>query len=93
MSLNWSRLGLCLVVIAGMAVSRGGAQETGGVDPSRFELTELISGLRQPMELAVGPGGEVYFIELEGKLKVFDPRLNEVSWLANCRSPPPRRMG
>ena len=78
MLLNWSRLGLCVVVLVGGAVSRCVAHETGGVDSSRFELTELITGLRQPMELAVGPAGEVYFIELEGKLKVFDPRLNEV---------------
>jgi hypothetical protein len=78
MLLNWSRLGLCVVVLVGGAVSRCVGQETGGVDSSRFELTELITGLRQPMELAVGPAGEVYFIELEGKLKVFDPRLNEV---------------
>ena len=78
MLLNWSRLGLCVVVLVGGAVSRCVGQEAGGVDSSRFELTELITGLRQPMELAVGPAGEVYFIELEGKLKVFDPRLNEV---------------
>lgn len=48
-------------------------------DPSRFELTVLSTGLKQPMELAVAPDGTVYFIELEGKLKAIAPKTNVVS--------------
>lgn len=44
------------------------------VDPSRFEVTVLASGLKQPMELAVAPDGTVYFLELDGKLKAYDPK-------------------
>jgi len=75
------RSSLCLTVIGFLGFWNAGrvrSEEPGRPDPTRFELTELVTGLRQPMELAVGPAGEVYFIELEGKLKVFDPRLEEV---------------
>lgn len=53
-------------------------------DPSRFELTVLTSGLRQPMELCVAPDGVVYYIELDGKLKAWSPAL---------RGGPPRLVG
>ncbi len=49
------------------------------VDPSRFEVTPLATGLRQPMELAVAPDGTVYYIELEGQLKSIDPKTRAVS--------------
>ncbi|MFM7843030.1 MAG: PQQ-dependent sugar dehydrogenase, partial [Planctomycetota bacterium] len=48
------------------------------VDPSRFEITVLASGLRQPMELAVAPNGDVYYLEIEGRLKVYEPRTGAV---------------
>lgn len=44
------------------------------VDPSRFEVTRLATGLMRPMELAVAPDGTIYYIELDGKLQHFDPR-------------------
>lgn len=50
----------------------------GAVDPSRFEITVLASGLRQPMEMAVAPSGDVYYLELDGKLKVYEPRAGAV---------------
>lgn len=49
------------------------------VDPSRFETTVLVNGLRQPMELAIAPDGTVFYIELEGKLKAYDPKTQQVS--------------
>ena len=42
-------------------------------DSSRFEITQLTSELVQPMELAVASDGTVFFIELGGKLKSFNP--------------------
>ncbi|MFM7073587.1 MAG: PQQ-dependent sugar dehydrogenase, partial [Planctomycetota bacterium] len=53
-------------------------------DPTRFELTALASGLRQPMELCVASTGEVFYIELDGKLKAWSPAL---------RGGPPRLVG
>ena len=47
-------------------------------DSSRFEITELTSSLVQPMELAVAPDGTVYFIEVSGKLKAFNPKGQKV---------------
>lgn len=49
-----------------------------GVDPNRFEVNVLASALKQPMELAVAPNGDVYYIELDGKLKVYDHRQSAV---------------
>ena len=40
---------------------------------ARFEVHEVTSGLTQPMELDLGPDGEIYMIELGGVLKVIDP--------------------
>jgi cytochrome c len=49
------------------------------VDPSRFEVTSLVSGLTQPMELDVAPDGTVFLIELGGKLKSIHPQTRAVS--------------
>ncbi len=46
-------------------------------DPARFETTVLVSGLKQPMELAVAPDGTLYFIEFEGRLKCLSPGATE----------------
>ncbi|MFN8857873.1 MAG: PQQ-dependent sugar dehydrogenase [Planctomycetaceae bacterium] len=48
------------------------------VDPSRFETTPLVTGMRQPMELAIAPDGTVFYIELEGKLKAWSSQSNSV---------------
>jgi len=42
-------------------------------DFDRFEVHEITTGLTQPMELDVGPDGEIYLIELGGVLKRIDP--------------------
>lgn len=55
------------------------------VDPSRFELNVLATGLKQPMELAVAPDGTVFFIELSGKLKTFDPKTSAVTQIGELK--------
>ena len=45
--------------------------------PDRFEVHEIAGGLVQPMELDIGPDGEIYLIELGGVLKVIDPATGE----------------
>lgn len=42
-------------------------------EENRFEKTILSDDLNEPMELAVGPDGKVYFIERAGKFFVYDP--------------------
>ncbi|QDU77965.1 Soluble aldose sugar dehydrogenase YliI precursor [Bremerella volcania] len=42
-------------------------------DPSRLEVTTLVTQLKQPMELAVAPDGRIFYIEIQGQLKVYDP--------------------
>lgn len=82
-----TRYSLCLGFLSGLCVFgfsvRGSGQdltskEPPTVDHSRFEVTALATGLVQPMELAVAPDGSVYFIELSGKLQVFDPATRRV---------------
>ena len=53
--------------------------EDAAFESSRFEITELTSSLIQPMELAVAPDGTVFFIEISGKLKSFNPVDHQVS--------------
>ncbi len=68
-----SRVAACLAVFS-LCCSEAAVsayQET--ADPSRFELTELVRGLVQPMELAVGPDGTVWLIEIAGKLRRLSP--------------------
>ena len=62
--------GFCLV----LAPAKSSALDVlRGYDPDRFEVHEIASGLVQPMELDIGPDGEIYLIELGGVLKVIDP--------------------
>ncbi|MCY2965731.1 MAG: PQQ-dependent sugar dehydrogenase, partial [Planctomycetota bacterium] len=72
----WVSVLVCLVGWAFAAAAEPAAPE---VDPSRFEVNILVNGLRQPMELAVAPDGTVYYIELEGKLKAYDPKTQQTS--------------
>lgn len=51
-------------------------------DASRLEVTELASGLMRPMELQVAPDGRVFFIELEGKMRVYNPNTGITSLVA-----------
>ncbi len=48
-------------------------------NPARFEITPLVSGMMRPMELSIAKDGRVFYIELTGQLKVYDPRTNQVS--------------
>lgn len=68
---------LCAWVAA--AVFAGGASAFAqDYDPSRFEITVLATGLQRPMELAVAGDGAIYYIELDGKVKVVDPKTGKI---------------
>jgi cytochrome c len=64
-------------LLASLLTSRVSAEDA-AFESSRFEITQLTSDLIQPMELAVAPDGTVFFIELSGKLKAFNPVKHEV---------------
>jgi len=53
---KWLAVAAALVPVAAFAAEPQ-------LDPARFELTTLLSGLTQPMELAVAPDGTVYYFE------------------------------
>jgi len=60
---------LCAVLTFNSAVSA----DDEAFDPSRLEVTTLATQLKQPMELAVSLDGRVFYIEIQGQLKVYDP--------------------
>lgn len=74
-----SRLCLLLALLCSLHPSVLHAAEPESIDPTRFEVTALATGLMRPMELAIAPDGVVYFIELDGKLKAFTPQTNAVT--------------
>jgi cytochrome c len=48
-------------------------------DPGRLTAVTLLEQLNQPMELAVAPDGQIFFIELNGEFRVLDPKKEEVT--------------
>src|SRR5665213_1982635 len=54
-------------------------------DPGRFEVTSLVTGLKQPMELAIAPDGTIFLIELDGKLKSVNPKTHEVKVIGDLK--------
>ena len=71
------RFALLLATVGVIPIAR--ADDTDVVDPSRLEATVLTTGLVQPMELEVAADWTVFFIELGGKLRKFDPQTNEIT--------------
>lgn len=72
----------CYCLVLGLLfnlVMSTAAAEPETVDPSRFEVTTLVNGLKQPMELAIAPDGTIFLIELDGKLKSIAPRTHAVA--------------
>lgn len=48
------------------------------VDLTRFEITDVAKALVRPMELAIASDGTIYWIELAGQLKAYDPRTQSI---------------
>ncbi len=48
-------------------------------DPGRLTPTTLATGLIRPMELEVTPDGRVFFIELDGRLRIFHPESQKIT--------------
>ncbi|PQO31395.1 glycosyl hydrolase [Blastopirellula marina] len=65
----------CLLLCLGTVLAPLGilSAEEPAFDPSRLEVTTLVTQLKQPMELAVAPDGRVFYIEIQGQLKAYDP--------------------
>ncbi len=84
--MNWFRSALrsSLCALTLNAALNAGAQEA-AFDSSRFEVTPLASGLKQPMELSISADGEIYFIELEGKLQRLNRKTNKVELVGEVK--------
>jgi len=88
--------------VVGTAVARfaADASETSGaseteeiVDPDRYEKQILVRGLHDPMQLNVLPDGQIYFNEILGKIKHFDPKSGEVRLVGEVPSVTYREVG
>lgn len=47
----------------------------------RFQIDTLLTGLPQPMHLEFGPDGKIYFIEIAGKVRRYDPETEKATTL------------
>ena len=74
----------CTCLLSAASVTRLFAEDA-PLDSSRFEITQLTSEMVQPMELAVAPDGTVFFIEVSGKLKAFNPVDQEVELIGEIK--------
>ncbi|PQO31665.1 PQQ-dependent sugar dehydrogenase [Blastopirellula marina] len=54
-------------------------------DPSRLEVTTLEIGLKQPMELEVASDGRIFYIEIQGQLKVYDPKTHQSTQIGEVK--------
>lgn len=66
-----------LVLFLGSALMPGRADEV-PYDENRYEATVLAEGMPRPLELDVAPDGRVFFIELDGLVRIFDPAAGQV---------------
>ncbi|WP_158534867.1 PQQ-dependent sugar dehydrogenase [Mucilaginibacter hurinus] len=53
------------------------------VDESRFEKQVLVPACNDPMQMAVRGNGDVYFIERNGKLRLYEAKTKEVKTLGS----------
>ncbi|RCS40594.1 glycosyl hydrolase [Bremerella cremea] len=72
-----------LMVTAGLVFAFLGVASLAAAEPpfnaSRLEVTTLATDLKQPMELAIANDGRIFYIEIQGALKVFDPHTNQTT--------------
>ncbi|HKA85290.1 MAG TPA: PQQ-dependent sugar dehydrogenase [Acidimicrobiales bacterium] len=41
-------------------------KRAGGVDPSPTQVSEFVGGAGQPVQVTAGPGGDIFYVDLEG---------------------------
>lgn len=69
---------LCLIALLLLAFSLAKSDDE-VFDPGRLTPTTLATGLVRPMELEVAPDGRVFFIELNGTLRIFHPKTQKIT--------------
>lgn len=62
-----------IVALAGGIIMPSAMGDEVPYDENRFEATVLDSGMPRPLELEVTSDGRVFFVELAGKFKIYDP--------------------
>ena len=69
-------------VVTADAADAADAEDATGYDESRFSATVLAEKLVRPLELDVAADGRVFYIELDGKVKIYHPESGEVTTAA-----------
>jgi len=66
------------LLLSAWLTARAAAEQTAPPD-YRFQFEVLAESLPQPMTMQEAPDGRIFFIEIAGKVKVFDPKSKLVS--------------
>lgn len=69
-----SLLAYCIACFPAAMGSRAFSSQTEAYDPGRFVRVSLALGLERPMEFDIAADGNIFLIELAGKVKRIDPR-------------------
>lgn len=51
----------------------------------RFKVESLLEGMPQPMQMQFAPDGRIFFAEIAGKVKVFDPKTRAVKEVGSLK--------
>ena len=64
---------LSVLLAAGSGSTLSAAAAQGVPEDARYKIDILVEDLPQPMELQVAPDGRIFFIEINGKVKIHHP--------------------
>src|SRR5882672_1966371 len=69
-----------ILIAAGIgAEARAASNDLSPPPDYRFKIEVLTEGIPQPMELELAPDGRIFFNEIGGKLKIYNPGNHEVA--------------
>ncbi|MCB1096445.1 MAG: PQQ-dependent sugar dehydrogenase [Verrucomicrobiae bacterium] len=77
-----SRLALILLLCGISVAITADAEDATGYDENRFSAAVLAEKLVRPLELDVAADGRVFYIELDGRVKIYHPDSGEVTTAA-----------
>jgi len=77
------RLVFPALLIVGLTADSFAATAAGVPDDARYQIETLAEDLPQPMQLQVAPDGRIFFIEIGGKLKIFNPATRQTTVAAS----------
>ncbi|MBI1372622.1 MAG: carbohydrate-binding protein [Phycisphaera sp.] len=80
----------CLLIVFSLAAGLTAAEP---FDASRLQVTVLDTGLNRPMELEVAPDGRIFYVELDGQMKIYHPDTRQTTVAADFKVFTPQENG